>query len=72
MTFAMTKAWLSASAQGLFSSPRAWDMGGFALRAWVASMLALYTAFGLGAARLIWVRGPERLLALTTPFHKWA
>jgi apolipoprotein N-acyltransferase len=26
--------------------------------------LALYTAFGLAAARLIWVRGPERLLAL--------
>ncbi|HKS87428.1 MAG TPA: apolipoprotein N-acyltransferase [Pseudolabrys sp.] len=26
--------------------------------------LALYTAFGLAAARLIWVRGPERILAL--------
>ena len=26
--------------------------------------LALYTALGLAAARLIWVRGPERLLAL--------
>src|SRR5450759_5521860 len=26
--------------------------------------LALYTAAGLAAARLIWVRGPERLLAL--------
>jgi apolipoprotein N-acyltransferase len=28
--------------------------------------LALYTALGLAAARLIWVRGPERLLALAT------
>lgn len=26
--------------------------------------LALYTALGLGVARLIWVRGPERILAL--------
>ena len=26
--------------------------------------LAIYTALGLGAARLIWVRGPERILAL--------
>jgi apolipoprotein N-acyltransferase len=26
--------------------------------------LALFTALGLGAARLIWVRGPERILAL--------
>ena len=26
--------------------------------------LALYTALGLAAARLIWVRGPERILAL--------
>jgi apolipoprotein N-acyltransferase len=26
--------------------------------------LAFYTALGLGAARLIWVRGPERILAL--------
>lgn len=28
--------------------------------------LALYTALGLAAARLIWVRGPERVLALAT------
>jgi apolipoprotein N-acyltransferase len=28
--------------------------------------LALYTGLGLAAARLIWVRGPERLLALAT------
>jgi apolipoprotein N-acyltransferase len=28
--------------------------------------LALYTALGLAAARLIWVRGPERLLALAS------
>jgi apolipoprotein N-acyltransferase len=26
--------------------------------------LAIYTALGVGAARLIWVRGPERILAL--------
>ena len=28
------------------------------------AMLAIYTALGLAAARLIWVRGPERVLAL--------
>jgi len=28
--------------------------------------LALYTALGVAAARLIWVRGPERVLALAT------
>ncbi|MEP7030434.1 MAG: apolipoprotein N-acyltransferase [Pseudolabrys sp.] len=35
--------------------------------------LALYTALGLAAARLIWVRGPERLLALaaTLTMTEW-
>ncbi len=35
--------------------------------------LALYTALGLAAARLIWVRGPERLLALaaTLTIAEW-
>lgn len=35
--------------------------------------LALYTALGLGAARLIWVRGPERILALaaTLTIAEW-
>jgi apolipoprotein N-acyltransferase len=30
------------------------------------AFLAVYTALGLAAARLIWVRGPERVLALAT------
>ncbi len=30
------------------------------------AFLALYSALGLAAARLIWVRGPERVLALAT------
>jgi len=35
--------------------------------------LALYTALGLAAARLIWVRGPERILALaaTLTIAEW-
>jgi apolipoprotein N-acyltransferase len=35
--------------------------------------LALYTALGLGVARLIWVRGPERILALaaTLTIAEW-
>ena len=32
--------------------------------------LALYTALGLAAARLIWVRGPERILALAATLDR--
>jgi uncharacterized membrane protein YccC len=41
----MNKAWLSGSAQRLILSPRAREMVGFALRTWLASILALYAAF---------------------------
>jgi uncharacterized membrane protein YccC len=43
----MSAATLSASLPRFHLSSRAWNMIGFALRTWLASMLALYTAFAL-------------------------
>jgi uncharacterized membrane protein YccC len=67
MTFAMTRAWLGASAQGLVSSQRAWDTGGFALRAWLASMLALYVAFALQLESPYWAWLTVWIVAQPTP-----
>jgi uncharacterized membrane protein YccC len=63
----MSTASLSASAQQLFLSPRVWDMGGFALRAWLASMLALYVAFALQLESPYWAWLTVWIVAQPTP-----
>src|SRR5262249_62278072 len=47
---------------GVHTKPLGWLLP-FAV-AGLPAYLALSTALGVGAARLLWVRGPERILAL--------
>jgi len=63
----MNMASLSASAQQLFFSPRVWDMGGFALRNWLASILALYVAFALQLESPYWAWLTVWIVAQPTP-----
>jgi len=63
----MTRAGLSASAQELFFSPRGWETGGFALRTWLASVLALYTAFALQLESPYWAWLTVWIVAQPTP-----
>ena len=46
-TPALARAWWDAISHTLALSPQAWDRGGFAVRTFVASMLALYICFAL-------------------------
>jgi uncharacterized membrane protein YccC len=63
----MNTASLSASMQQLVLSPRVWDMGGFALRAWLASILALYLAFALQLESPYWAWLTVWIVAQPTP-----
>ncbi|MGH9594355.1 MAG: FUSC family protein, partial [Bryobacteraceae bacterium] len=48
-------------------SPRAWQMSAFAIRAWVASMLALYAAYALQLESPYWAWLTVWLVAQPTP-----
>jgi len=56
-----------SSAQRLFVSPRARDMAGSALRTWLASLLALYTAFALQLESPYWAWLTVWIVAQPTP-----
>src|ERR1700683_327467 len=63
----MNATWLSAALPRFHLSPRAWDMTGFALRSWLASMLALYIAYALQLESPYWAWLTVWLVAQPTP-----
>ena len=67
----MNTAWLnspwSAWGQGAVLSPRAWEMSAFALRAWAASMLALYLAYFFQLESPYWAWLTVWIVAQPTP-----
>jgi uncharacterized membrane protein YccC len=67
ITEQIKKPWFGASPALLLLSPRAWAMSAFALRAWLASMLALYTAYALQLESPYWAMLTVWLVAQPTP-----
>ena len=63
----MNAASLGMSVRQTVLSPRVWDMGGFALRAWLASILALYVAFALQLESPYWAWLTVWIVAQPTP-----
>ena len=63
----MTALALTGWPSQLVLSPRAWAMAAFALRAWVASMLALYIAYALQLESPYWAWLTVWLVAQPTP-----
>src|SRR5471030_655540 len=63
----MNTSWFSAWPQRPLLSPRAWAMSAYALRAWVASMLALYIAYALQLESPYWAWLTVWLVAQPTP-----
>src|ERR1700678_3627083 len=67
MNAAAMNAWWGAVQQKLVLSPRAWAMSAFAMRAWVASMLALYVAYVLQLESPYWAWLAVWIVAQPTP-----
>ncbi len=63
----MNTAAVGASLHQYFLSPRFWDTTGFALRNWIASVLALYLAFALQLESPYWAWLTVWLVAQPTP-----
>jgi uncharacterized membrane protein YccC len=64
---ALGKTWWEAVSQTLALSPRARDMLGFAMRTYLASMLALYIAFALQLESPHWAWLTAWIVAQSTP-----
>ena len=63
----MNPTGLSAALPRFAFSPRLWDMTGFALRTWLASIMALYIAFALQLESPYWAWLTVWLVAQPTP-----
>ena len=64
---ALDKPWFGASLPWFVLSPLTWDRIGFALRQWLASMLALYVAFALQLESPYWAWLTVWIVAQPTP-----